>query len=325
MKGVQGMDRCFGWLGLMTVVACLSGCADQSGSSMVSAQAQPVPQPTIQLGEGVGSSRNLTLKLSLSSPEDLRVREGDWVMAGQVLAERVRDRLRLSGQRRELLLQIARIKQPIPAPAPLRSVPEVASLPAPSFLEQVAEVERMRLKAEAAQRNREAQQRKLDLLQSLPASEVPEAVMPHEQAVLAERQRQVDQANAEVSLAQARLVKAQHDRQYQEYLHSLEVSKREIALQQAVLQHEQQLQERTQQERDREFQLAQLNAQLQALDAQLQALSSTRSPYSGKIRRIKWTGQMDQTLSVELSLSMAANSGVGSPGDRPAVEPDKGR
>lgn len=303
---------------LVGVAGGLVSCSEPSGSSSFLAQAEPTPQPTIQLGgETPSSAKNLTLKLTLSSPDDLRVREGDWVMAGQVLSDRVRDRQRLTTQQEELRLQIAKVKQPIPNPVPLRPVPAVASLPAPNFLEPVADVERMKLKAAAAQRRKEAQQRKLDLLQTLPSNELPEAVIPHEQAVLADYERQVDQANADVLLAQATLAQAQNERQYQEYQHSLEISKRAIALQQAELQHQQQRQEQEKQSRDQEFQLAQLNTQRQALEAQLQAIASTRSPYSGKIRRIKWTGQSDQALTVELTLALA-----GSPGNRPAITPN---
>lgn len=262
----------------------------------------PTPSSAETSFDTTGSSR-LLLSLTLSSPEDLKVREGDRVTQGQIISDRRQDRQRLDAQKRQLQLQIERLKQPVPGPVPARPVPEVAALPPASFLGEVADVERAKLKVEAAERSHEAQQRKLDLLETLPNQEVPEAVVPHEQEVLAQRQREVDQAVADQQFAEAQLAKAQADRQYQEYQHSLEMSQRAIALQQAELQRQQQLQEQAKQERDRSFQLAQLDVQQQTLETQLSALSAVRSPFNGTIQRIKYKSQTDQSLLVELVLA----------------------
>ena len=115
--------------------------------------------------------------------------------------------------------------------------------------------------------------------------------------MLAQRQRELDQAKGDMQFSGAQLAKAQADRQYQEYLHSLEMSKRAIALQQAEIERQGQLQKQEEQERQRSFQLAQLAAQLQTLDTQIISLSAVRSPFSGTIQRIKYQGQNDQSLS----------------------------
>lgn len=254
----------------------------------------------------------LTLRLTLSNPEDLKVREGDTVAKGQILSDRVRERVRLEAQKRQLQIQIDRLKQPVSGPPSVRPIPEVAALPPASFLREVADVERARLKVQAAERARENQQRKLDLLQSMPSSDLPEATIPHEQTVLQQMQEKVDQAVADVQYAEAQLAKAQSDRQYEEYQHSLELSKRSIALQQAELQRQEQLQAQQKQESDRSFQLAQLMTQMQTLETQLVQLSSIRSPFNGTIRRIKYETQNDQSLMVVLSLV----ADDGSPGGR---------
>jgi hypothetical protein len=281
----------------------LTGCTGQ-GTAPGSIGSSPTPTAQLLTGTETPqpSQQRFKLKLTLSAPEDLKVREGDGVMVGQILADRVRDRQRLEGQKRQLQLQIEKLQLPIVGAPPVRPIPEVAALPAPSFLEEVAAVEQMKLKAQATQRMKEAQQRKLDLLQSMPQNELPEAVIPHEQGLLEQRQREVDQANAEVDLSRARLAKAQEERQYQEYQHSLELSKRAIAIQQAELQRQEERQRQQEQERDQEFKTAQLQAQLQQLNTQLFTLSAIRSPYSGKVQRIKFEGQNDQNLTVELTL-----------------------
>lgn len=294
----------------LTVLALLlNGCAAQSIAQQTPLSL-PSPTPQTLTGEEPEqqNQQRFKMKLTLSAPEDLKVREGDTIKAGQILADRVRDRQRLDVQRRQLQLQIDKLQFPVVGPPPVRPVPEVAGLPAPSFLEEVAEVEQMKLKVNEAQRNKEAQQRKLDLLQTIPQHEIPEAVVPHEQAVLEQRQRELTQAHAAVDLSKARLGKAQKDREYEEYQHSLEMSKRAIGIQQAELQRQEELQHQQEQERDRNFQLAQLQGQMQALNTQLFTLSAIRSPYSGTVQRIKFEGQNDQNLVVELTLVVASET-----------------
>jgi len=217
------------------------------------------------------------------------VKQGDTVIPGQVLADRVRDRTRLEFQQGELTQRIARLKAQMALP-----VPEVNGLPTASVLGEVADVERLKLKAQTMQRAKEQQQRKLDLIQSLPKSEVPEATVPHEQAVLEQKQREVDQALADVELSRGKLAKAQSDRQFQEYQHSLEMSKRAITLRQQEIQQQ--------------GELAQVEGQLSQVETQLSTLSAIRSPYAGKIQRLKFQGQADQSLTVELVLVITDDS-----------------
>ncbi|PSN19594.1 hypothetical protein C7271_06545 [filamentous cyanobacterium CCP5] len=80
------------------------------------------------------------------------------------------------------------------------------------------------------------------------------------------------------------------------------------------LSYGEQLQQAEQRSRDREFQIAQLEANVQNLDTQLSELSTVTSPYAGTIRRIKWLGQSDNRLQVEITLA------VGGPSDDSASE-----
>jgi hypothetical protein len=266
----------------------------------------PTPSPS-----PIASTKRFKLRLTLSNPTDLKVREGDRIAAGQILADRATDRQRLDYQKAQLQLQIKKLQQPVTAPPPAREVPEIAVLPSPSFLSEVAEVERQKVLVGKADRLRTMQQRKLDLLESLPQNELPEATLPHEREVLADKQREFDQAQAELDIATAKVGQAQKEREYREYLHSLEVAKRAISLQQQELQRQQQLQHQEDQERDRSFKLAQLQAQLQQLETQLLDLAAIRSPYSGTIQRLKFEGQSDRALVVELTLAISGNKGRG--------------
>jgi hypothetical protein len=229
------------------------------------------------------------MRLTLTSPDDLKVRESDIVVIGQIIADRVRDRTRLEFQKDSLLAEITRLKQLQALP-----IPEIKPLPSANFLEESADIERLRFQAENMLRDKEQQQRKLDVLRTLPQSELPEAIIPHEELVLGEKEREYNQAIAEVNLAQGKLSKSQQKRQIDEYNHSLEKSKLAIA------QREQELQQ--------QGQIADLAARLSQIEISLSQLSAVRSPYSGSIQKIKFEGQNDQNLTVELILVINRNS-----------------
>jgi hypothetical protein len=307
-------------LGITAVVLC-SSCSSNPTIPIAQAQSPPIVPPSPALVTDADGSRRFIISLALSSLADLKVREKDSVQVGQMLSDRALERQRLEAQLQQLQMQITKLKQPVAGPPPVRSIPEVANLPSPSFLENVADIEGQKLKIEKADQERLNQQRKLDQLEAIPAAELPPAVLPHERERLKQRQQDYAQAQGELDLARARLSKAQDDRRYTEYLHSLEVSKRAIALQQAELQRQEQQQRMQDQERDRAFKLAQLMAQLQTLETQLTALSAVRSPYAGKVQRIKWNGQNNQTLNVELTLLV---NGRGNPATSPSAAPRAG-
>jgi len=293
----------------LILLALMSGCAGEAASQ----SAPTSTEPTVMTGGEASTTQRLTIKLTLSSPADLKVREGDRVEAGQMISDRIRDRQRLEAQRRQLQIQIQQLQQPIAGPPPARPVPEVAGLPPASFLDEVAAVERQRVTVQQAERSAQQQQRMLDMLQAMPDANLPEATVPHEEEVLAQRQQAIDQANADLQLAEAQLAQAQQERQFQEYQHSLEMSKRAIAIEQARLQRQEQLQNQQEQEQQRSYQLAEIQVQRQALETQLAQLSAVRSPYSGVIQRIKYEGQNDQALTVELTLVVSGSTSRTSP------------
>jgi len=286
----------------IVLLLLVSGCTSRAASQAVAPTETPSPAATVLTGDSVGSSQRLTLRLTLSSPADLKVEEGNQVEAGEVLADRVRERQQIQTQLDKLRLQMAQLQQPIPGPPPVRPVPEVAGLPPASFLDEVAEVERQRTLVTAAEAAVMNQQRMLDMLTGMDSSQIPQATIPHEEEVLKQKQQLLDQARADLQLAEAQLGQAQSERQYQEYQHSLEMSKRAISIQQAELQRQEEVQHQQAELRDRAFDVAQLEAQIQNLETQLFTLSAVRSPYAGTIQRVKFEGQNDQNLIVELVL-----------------------
>lgn len=296
---------------IVLICILLGGCVGQT----VTAQTPAASPQVVTSDQAAPQRERLTLKLTLSSPTDLKVREGDRVMAGDLISDRTRDRERLLAEKAQLQIKIDRLRQPIPGPPPARRIPEMAALPPTSFVDELAAVERQRVAVETARQAVVQQQRMLDLLSSTPSGNLPEETIPHEQEKLKQLQQAVTQAESELRFAEAQLAQAQAERQHDEYLHSLEQSKRAIALEQQQLERQNQLQRQQEAESTRQFQLAELEAKMQQLEMQLLSLATVRSPFSGRIQRISWEGQNDQNLVVELVL--LADSGPSSDGTKP--------
>jgi hypothetical protein len=55
---------------------------------------------------------------------------------------------------------------------------------------------------------------------------------------------------------------------------------------------------------EREYSKAQIETQIQTFDSQIEQLSTVRAPYEGTIKKVKWTGQSNNTLTVELTLDI---------------------
>jgi hypothetical protein len=255
------------------------------------------------IAEVEAPGRKFRMRLTLSSPEDLKVREGDSVQAGAILADRASDRLRLESQRKLLLLQLEQLKgQRIAEPASIRPVPPIAEVPKPLYLPQWAEIDRQRLQAEQAENAKLTQIRTVDALKSL--KHLPPEVLDHESGKIAEKEREQTIAIAELKKAEAALERAKIEQAQAEYSHQLELSKRAIQLQQAQLERQAQLQKQQEAERDRSYKIAEIQTRLTQIENQISLLAAVRSPYHGKIQRVKFTEQTDRDLIVEIVLSI---------------------
>jgi hypothetical protein len=279
-----------------TVCLLLASCSAQAQNN---APPSPTPAATVQSAATPGGKR-FTLKLTLTEKEDLKVKQGDVVVRDQIIADRSRDRIRLESQKQQIQLQLQRLKQPPIQPLAPKRIPDVAALPAPSFLEEQAEIDRYAIRVEKATRDRDLQRRYLDAVQNL--NDIPASTMSHETEKLLLKEGALKEAIAELETARAKLVKAQKDYQYTEYQYSLELSKREIEIQRQQQEYSKQTQEFEKNNRDREFQIAQVTARSQEIETQLAALSVVRSQYNGKIQRVKFLEQSNTAITVELTV-----------------------
>jgi multidrug efflux pump subunit AcrA (membrane-fusion protein) len=65
------------------------------------------PQPTLtQPTPAQTLPRRLTIKVSVAEPSDLKVKEGDRIKTGQLIADRSRERTRLNSQKQQLALSL---------------------------------------------------------------------------------------------------------------------------------------------------------------------------------------------------------------------------
>jgi multidrug efflux pump subunit AcrA (membrane-fusion protein) len=113
-----------------------------------------VPSSSTKLSpskENESLPRRLKIDLSIDHPQDLKVREGDKVTRGQVLADRDSDRDRLLAERREALLTKAKIER-TPAPQ-LKISPPLPELPAANYSIEEAEIQKAEIRFAQAQRN----------------------------------------------------------------------------------------------------------------------------------------------------------------------------
>jgi hypothetical protein len=298
---------------LSVVVSACTAAAQPSLSSPVSPSPSEFP---ILHSDLPPTPQRLTITISVADPADLKVVEGDRLRAGDLIADRTIQRQRLEAQKRQLevtlqRLQTATITQPL-SPAP---VPAMAALPPLSYVEEQAAIERTQVAVDQAERLLNQKKEEIAYLQTL--ANLDPLVLEHEQAKLVQLQQDHTAAVRDYQLAVGRLGKSQDDYAYREYQHTLALAERVEQANQDALAHQRQWAEYEQRLRDRDFQVAQTQLKLDEVENAIATLSVVRSPYDGRIRRIKWLGQAaDGALSAEITLLVRSSSG---PGDPPAT------
>lgn len=250
----------------------------------------PAPSPSTIESPSTENSRRHQITCSVTSPEDVKVAENQDVIAGQILCDRTEARAALEAKKKQLELTLAQ--------SPVTIAPSVGlQMPPPDF-----SVE------EAAIKQAEAE---LARIESLPEIQFVHTAIdggyfrqvgePDRWQQYLDRQQQIGDARYRVSSAIANLNTAKAKRQQEEFLW---MSQQASQSQQLVLE-----QARSQQQAA--YQKAMLTSDLQELEEKLETLTSVKSPYNGRIRKVKILGQSDRTLSVEITL--VANEIANSP------------
>ena len=272
-------------------------------ASVAVAQQPTTPElPPEQLSQtSEDSPRRLTIKVSVADPSDLKVRQGDRIQAGDLIADRGWARQRLEAQQQQLALTLQRLQTAtITSPLPPASVPAIVQ---PTYLEEEAAIAKAQALVERAEHAIAAKHQELEYLQTL--DHLNPLVLEHEQAKLAELQRQHTAAVRDYQLAVGRKSSA-------EYRHRLTLTERAERQNQTMLSYQRQWAEYEQRLRDREFQVAQTQLKLDEVENQIASIAVVRAPYSGTVRRVKWVGQgSDGQLSAEVALMVDARDRAG--------------
>lgn len=112
--------------------------------------APQLPSEPLQQSDS-DSPKRLTITVSVTDPEDLKVQQGDRVEPGQLIADRTRERDRPETQHQQLSLTLQKLQgSTITAPLQPATVPAIAALPPPSYLEEAAAIEQAKATVDTA-------------------------------------------------------------------------------------------------------------------------------------------------------------------------------
>ena len=257
--------------------------------------------------EATTKPRRLKITVKVSEPEDLKVSEGEEIVAGEIIADRERERSRLSAQQKQLQLSLDRLKAAsITPPAAPQKVPTVMALPPISYLEHEAAVEKSKSAIASVESELELKQSEISYLKGV--KNLDPIILEHEQAKLKQLKQEHTAAVRDYQLAMGKMQSAKNSRKYQEYQASLNSARRVEEMNQARLNYQRQLAEYEQRLTDREFQVTQLQEKLNNVENAIATLSMVKSPYAGTVRRIKWLGQSpDGSLTAEVTLMVESD------------------
>ncbi|MFM7477875.1 MAG: hypothetical protein ACKO2T_19730, partial [Microcystis aeruginosa] len=136
-----------------------------------------------------------------------------------------------------------------------------------------------------------------------------ETIIEHERAKLSQMETEREKAKIQLEVARAALSAAKEKRLQEEYQLALEENRRAITLQNQQLEVDKQRAVRAAQLQEREYNQAVIRTRIQEIDNALVQLATVKAPYPGTVKRLKWQGQNDRLLTVELTLDVDSPTG----------------
>ena len=266
------------------------------------------------------------ITLAVDKPDDLKVKQGSAISAGQVIADQEDERDRLTQKKAELTLAVTRLqKQTITQPQkplePLKPkpVPALKSLGDMSYQQYEAAIEKAKKEVERAAAELSLKDRQIDYLKGV--AEIDAAIIEHELAAAAQLEAKAKDAAIEVNLAEGKLLTAKQERQQKEYQHSLDAAKRieeantaqsfyQRQVAENLIAFQRQSADYEKEQRERDYRLTQTRLQLSGIDDNISKLSTIRSPYNGTVKRVKFINQTDNKLNIELSIVIPVGDGT---------------
>lgn len=261
-------------------------------------------------------------------------------MAGQTLSDRSTERQRLQTQRKQLELSLKQLEIPLPELTLPSPPPTLNKLPPVSYRQEIAQItlktgELKQLETKITQQKQkiaqlltlsEAEDKKLAMkptdvrVASVPTRTFPtfvtidgqapvETIIEHERAKLSQRSAEWEQAKIQLEIANGQLSTAREKRLQEEYQLAVEENRRAITLRNQQLEVDKQRAVRAAQLQEREYNKAVIRTRIQEIDDALVQLGTVKAPYPGTVKRLKWQGQNDHTLTVELTLDVDSPTG----------------
>lgn len=298
-------------IGLATLAtAAIAGSVMQVSESPPRTSPSPTATPEAQAEQLQRRRHKITVKVAEIA--DLQVKEGQRVERTNIIADRGRERRRFNQQKQQLELTLTKLQSTtITPPTPPRAVPALRSLPPVSYLEQQAAIDQAKTAIAKVESEITTQKQVIAYLSEL--EHLNPLVLEHEQAQLGKLQQAHTAAVQAYKLAVGKLQSAKDRRGHQEYGASVDQSNRVEAVNQAQLAYQRQLADYEQRLRDKEFQLAQIDEKLRVIDDAIANLAVVRSPYDGRVRKIRDLGQgPDGLISFEIVLLVADAPGASS-------------
>lgn len=251
--------------------------------------------------------RILRINLTLSDPRDLKIKQGDILKEGAVISDRDDERRRLEAQRADYLATIKRLSLESPKPIEPISVRKPAQLPEQNFAEFESEVDFQRIKVKNAEQKVTLQQRKLDLIQTLDAKDLPSGVNEHEQEKLQQLKSELAKEQALLQLQLGRFETAKSNRSLKEYETEQANIRAALEANKTQLEYSKALAEWEKSEQDRQFRISELKSKVAMVDDKLKEISTVRAQYDSEVRRIRFIKQVNNQIDVELLLAITSD------------------
>jgi hypothetical protein len=251
--------------------------------------------------------RILRINLTLSDPRDLKIKQGDILKEGAVISDRDDERRRLEAQRADYLATIKRLSLESPKPIEPIAVRKPAQLPEQNFAEFESEVDFQRIKVKNAEQKVTLQQRKLDLIQTLDAKDLPSGVNEHEQEKLQQLKSELAKEQALLQLQLGRFETAKSNRSLKEYETEQANIRAALEANKTQLEYSKALAEWEKSEQDRQFRISELKSKVAMVDDKLKEISTVRAQYDSEVRRIRFVKQINNQIDVELLLAITSD------------------
>ena len=166
------IQHTWSYVAATAIVVGIAGCGwffSKDNSQSVIAQpatvTQTAPTPRTQKLE----PRTIKIHLTLTSPQDLKVKPGDEVISGTVLSDRTTERQRLLAQKKQLEISLKKLDLPIPEITQPKPIPALSKLPPVSYQQEEANIalkQQELAEAERAIANQETKIKELEAIQN---------------------------------------------------------------------------------------------------------------------------------------------------------------